>query len=294
MIQLKKGIRRDLSGWAFIGPVVMGTLIFNVAPILPAIGFSFTDWTGMSQAHWIGFENYIDLFQNKLFYSTLAITFIYMIGTVVLGYLASLSLALLINRSIFGIRFFRTLFFAPVVTSGVAIGITWRWMLNTNFGVINSLLKSIGIMGTRWLGEPPIAMLSVIVVAVWKSMGYGMIILLAGLQGIPDSLYDSADIDGAGTFQKFLHITFPLLSPISFFVIVLSVIGAFKSFDIIFVMTQGGPGFATSVYVFRIWQEGFHFFRMGYASAMAWVLYIIVGVITVTQWKVSEKWVFYR
>jgi multiple sugar transport system permease protein len=291
---LSKGIRRDLSGWAFVFPVVMGTLLFNVAPVLPSIGFALTDWTGMSTPNWIGIDNYIEMFRSDAFYGTLGRTFVYMLGTVVIGYLASLGLALLINQPAFGVRFYRTVFFAPVVTSGVAVGITWRWLFNTNFGLINSMLKSIGIFGPRWLGEPHWAMFSVIVVSIWKSMGYGMIILLAGLQGIPDSLYDSADIDGASRFTKFLHITFPLLSPISFFVIVLSVIGAFRTFDIIFVMTGGGPGYSTSVYMFTLWQEAFHYFRMGYASAMGFVLFIIICTITVAQWKISEKWVFYR
>jgi multiple sugar transport system permease protein len=291
---LSKGIKRDLSAWLFVFPVVLGTLLFNVAPIVPSIGLSLTDWTGLSEPYWVGFGNYITLFKDYKFYETLGRTFVYMGGTVVMGYFASLGLALLINRSIFGIRGFRTIFFAPVVTSSVAVGMTWRWMLNTNFGVINSMLKSIGIFGPRWLGDPPFAMLSVIVVAVWKGMGYGMIILLAGLQGIPDSLYDSADIDGAGTFQKFRHITFPLLSPISFFVIVLSVIQAFRSFDMIFVMTGGGPGFATTVYMFSLWEEAFTFYKMGYAAAMGWLLFLIVSSITLAQWKISQKWVFYR
>ncbi len=294
MTHLTKGIRHDLSAWIFVFPVVAGTFIFNVAPIIPSIGLSFTNWTGMSQPHWIGFRNYVELFQDRMFFDTLGRTFAYMGGTVVLGYAASLGLALLVNRSILGIRSFRTIFFAPVVTSGVAVGMTWRWMLNTNFGVINSMLKSIDILGPRWLGDPPLAMLSVIVVAAWQRMGYGMIILLAGLQGIPDSLYDSADIDGAGAVQKFKHITFPLLSPISFFVIVLSVIQAFQSFDIIFVMTNGGPGYATTIYTFSIWQEAFTFYKMGLAAAMGWILFIMVAGITLIQWKVSEKWVFYK
>jgi multiple sugar transport system permease protein len=293
-MHLSKQTRYDLRAWVFVFPVVAGTLIFNVAPIVPSIWLSFMNWTGLTKPYWLGFANYAELFQDKRFYETLGRTFSYMAGTVVLGYVSSLALALLVNRSILGIRGFRTLFFAPVVTSGVAVGMTWRWMLNTNFGVINSVLKSIGILGPRWLGDPPFAMLSVIVVAVWKGMGYGMIILLAGLQGIPDSLYDSADIDGASAFQKFRLITFPLLSPISFFVIVLSVIGAFRSFDMIFVMTGGGPGFATTVYMFSLWQEAFTFYRMGMAAAMGWILFLIVGAITVTQWKISEKWVFYR
>jgi len=294
MTQLSKGIRRDLSGWAFVLPVVLGTVVFNVAPVLPALGFGFTDWTGMSKAHWIGFRNYVHMFESDVYWGSLGRTFVYMLGTVVGGYLASLGLALLVDRPLFGVRFFRTVFFAPVVTSGVAVGMTWRWMLNTNFGLVNSMLKSIGVFGPRWLGDSSFAMLSVIVVSIWHGMGYAMIILLAGLQGIPDSLYDSANIDGASSWQKFLRITFPLLSPISFFVIVLSVINAFRAFDIIFVMTQGGPGFATSVYMFALWQEAFHFFKMGYASAMALVLFVIIAAITVAQWRLSERWVFYR
>jgi multiple sugar transport system permease protein len=294
MASLSKGWRRDLGAWGFVGPVVLGTLIFNVAPVLPSLVLGFTDWTGMSKPHWIGLQNYTDMVRSDVWWGSLGRTFVYMLGTVFGGYVASLALAVLVDRNLFGVKFFRTLFFAPVVTSGVAVGMTWRWLLNTNFGLVNSMLKSMGIYGPRWLGDSNLAMLSVIVVSVWHGMGYFMVIFLAGLQGIPDSLYDSADIDGASGLQKFLRITFPLLSPISFFVIVLSVINAFRTFDIIFVMTQGGPGFATSVYMFALWQEAFHFFKMGYASAMALVLFVIIASITLVQWKLSEKWVFYR
>ncbi len=291
---MTRGWRRDLGGWAFVGPVVLGTLVFNVAPVVPSLVLGFTDWTGMSKPHWTGFENYVNMVRSDLWWGSLGRTFVYMLGTVFGGYVASLALAVLVDRNLFGVKFFRTLFFAPVVTSGVAVGMTWRWLLNTNFGLVNSILKSVGIYGPRWLGDSNLAMVSVIMVSVWHGMGYFMVIFLAGLQGIPDSLYDSADIDGASGLQKFLRITFPLLSPISFFVIVLSVINAFRTFDIIFVMTQGGPGFATSVYMFALWQEAFHFFKMGYASAMGLVLFVIIAGITMVQWKLSEKWVFYR
>ena len=289
----RKGLYQ-IKCWMFVLPVVLGTLIFNIAPIVPTVYFSLTDWSGIIPGSFVGLDNYKEMAVNPEFYATLRRTVIFMFGTVGGGYALSLLLALLVDGSFRGVRLFRSTFFAPVVTSSVAVGITWRWILNTDFGFVNGLLSSAGILGPRWLGTPGLAMFSVIFVTIWRRMGYDMVILLAGLQGIPESLYESADLDGATPIQKFLRITFPLLSPISFFVIVMLVIGAFMSFDVILIMTRGGPGTATSVYVFRLWHEAFGLLKMGYASAMAWVLFLIVGGVTVFQWIMSKKWVFYR
>jgi ABC-type sugar transport system permease subunit len=280
--------------WLFILPVVLGTLIFNILPIIPTTYFSLTDWSGIIPGSYVGFDNYREMAVNKEYWATLLRTLIFMVGTVGGGYVLSLILAVLVDGQFRGVKLFRSTFFAPVVTSSVAVGMTWRWILNTDFGFINGILSNLGVLGPRWLGTPGLAMLSVIFVTVWRRMGYDMVILLAGLQGIPESLYESADLDGAKPFQKFARITFPLLSPISFFVIVMLVIGAFMSFDVILIMTRGGPGTATSVYVFRLWHEAFGLLKMGYASAMAWVLFLIVGGLTVFQWVMSKKWVFYR
>lgn len=288
-----KGLFR-LKCWMFVLPVVLGTLIFNIAPIVPTIYFSLTDWSGIIPGSFIGLENYRELATNKEYYATLWRTVVFMFGTVGGGYVVSLLLAMLVDGSFRGHKFFRFIFFAPVVTSSVAVGMTWKWILDTNFGFVNGLLSSVGILGPRWLGNAGFAMFSVIFVTIWRQMGYFMVVFLAGLQGIPDSLYEAADLDGTTPFQKFTRITFPLLSPISFFVIVMLVIGAFMSFDIIMIMTRGGPGTATSIYVFRLWHEGFGLLKMGYASAMAWVLFLIVGGLTVFQWIMSKKWVFYR
>jgi multiple sugar transport system permease protein len=290
----KKGIARDLHGWMFLGPVVIGTLIFNVLPILPAIGFSLTDYTGLGQGRWVGLRNYIELFQDPFFYASLLRTLVYTLGVVLLAYAAGLALALLVNNAIRGVRFYRMLFFAPVVTSSVAIGMAWRWLLNTQFGLVNSALSSLGILGPEWLGDRVWAMTSIVIVTVWYRMGYNMILLLGGLQSIPDSLYESADIDGATWWRKFRSVTFPMLSPVTFFVMVLGMINAFISFDIIYILTRGGPGNATAVYVFRLWIEAFKNFRMAYASAMAWVLFMIIAMVTVFQWRMAKRWVFYR
>jgi ABC-type sugar transport system permease subunit len=280
--------------WFFVLPVVLGTLIFNIAPILPTIYLSLTDWSGGIPGSFVGFYNYRELATNPEYWATLWRTVVFMFGTVGGGYAVSLILAMLVDGSFFGHRFFRVTFFAPVVTSSVAVGMTWRWILNTDFGFINGILTGVGVLGPRWLGNPEWAMFSVIFVTVWRRMGYFMIVFLAGLQGIPESLYEAADLDGATPIQKFTKITFPLLSPISFFVIVMLVINAFMAFDVILIMTRGGPGTATAVYVYRLWHEGFGLLKMGYASAMAWVLFIIVGGITIFQWIMSKKWVFYR
>jgi len=280
--------------WMFILPVVLGTLIFNIAPIIPTVYLSLTDWSGIIPGSYIGFENYRELATNPEYWATLWRTVVFMLGTVGGGYIVSLILAMLVDGFFLGHKFFRVTFFAPVVTSSVAVGMTWKWILNTDFGFINGILTNMDVLGPRWLGNPEWAMFSVIFVTVWRRMGYFMIVFLAGLQGVPESLYEAADLDGATPFQKFTKITFPLLSPISFFVIVMLVINAFMAFDVILIMTNGGPGTATAVYVYRLWHEGFGLLKMGYASAMAWVLFIIVGGITIFQWIMSKKWVFYR
>jgi len=287
--------QKKVFGWLFVLPVVLGTLIFNVFPIIPSFVFSLTDWTGLSSASWVGLQNYIDLVHDEYFKLAVQKTVIYMLGTVSLGIIAGMGLALLINRSLKGITFFRTTYFLPAVTSIIALGIVWRWILNAHYGVVNATLRYLlGITGPRWLGEPFLAMLSVIVVSVWWRMGYNMILFLAGLQGIPEVFYEAAEIDGATRSQKFLHITWPLLTPITFFVLIMSVIGGFRAFNIVYILTEGGPGYATSLYVYRLWEEAFHYFKMGYASAMAWTLFVVIALITVFQWKMAKRWVFYR
>jgi multiple sugar transport system permease protein len=207
---------------------------------------------------------------------------------------AGLALALIVNEKLPGMTFVRALFFLPVITSVVAIGMVWKWIFNWQFGLLNSMLETVGILGPRWLSDPRSAMVAVVIVAVWSAMGYNMVLFLAGLQGIPPVLEEAATIDGAGVWRRFINIKLPLLTPTIFFVLIMSIIGSFQSFGLIYAMTGGGPGSATYVYVYHLWAEAFQKLKFGYGCALAWMLFVVVAAITWIQWKVGERWVFYQ
>lgn len=285
-----------IRGWLFIGPVVFGTLLFNILPLLPTLYTSLTTWNGLGAPQWYGLGNYQRALggQDDVFLRSLQNTVVYTIGYVPVAMAAGLALALLVNERLRGITLFRALFFLPVVTSVVAVGMVWRWIFNWQFGVLNWALLQAGVDGPRWLGDPVWAMIAVIIVAMWHAMGYNMVILLAGLQGIPQELLDAASIDGAGTWSRFWHITLPMLTPTIFFLLIISVIGSFQVFGLIYVMTGGGPGTSTYVYVYHLWKEAFQLRRMGYGAAMAWMLFVVIAVITWFQWRMSKRWVHYQ
>lgn len=210
-----------------------------------------------------------------------------------IGVTLSLFLAIALDKSDRGIRFFRGAYFIPVISSMVSIGVVWQWLYNPEFGLINNLLAKIGIDGPMWLTSDKTAMIALIIVAVWKNLGYNMLIFLAGLQSIERNYYEAAEIDGAGWWQQFRNITVPLLTPTTFFVLVMAFIGSFQVFDLVMMMTQGGPGRATSVVVHYLYQNAFKFFKMGYASAMAYVLFAVILAVTGVQMLFQKKWVNY-
>jgi multiple sugar transport system permease protein len=285
-----------IRGWLFIGPVVLGTFLFNVLPLLPTFYTSFTNWNGLGAPEWIGLANYQRALGggDDVFMKSLRNTLVYTIGFVPIGIAIGLGLAMLTNRSLPGISFFRGLFFLPVVTSLVAIGMVWRWIFNTQFGALNWMLAQVGIEGPRWLGDPTAAMIAVIITGVWSSMGYNMVILFAGLQNVPQDLLDAAAVDGAGAWSRFCNVTLPMLTPTLFFLSILAVIGSFQVFALIYVMTGGGPGSATYVYIFNLWKEAFGLRNMGYGSALAVLLFLVIAAITALQWRMSKRWVFYQ
>jgi len=289
-------MRAAVRGWLFVGPVVLGTFLFNVLPLIPTFYFSFTRWNGLGDPSWTGLDNYTRALSggDDVFYTSLKNTFVYTIGYVPLGIAIGLVLALLANRPLPGMPFFRALFFLPMVTSLVAVGIVWRWIYNDRFGALNWGLGELGIDGPRWLGEPNPAMFAVIMTGVWTSMGYNMIILHAGLQSIPQDLLDAASVDGAGAWSRFRNVTLPFLSPTIFFLSILAVIGSFQVFALILIMTGGGPGSATYVYIFNLWEQAFQLRNMGYGSALAVMLFFVIAAITAFQWRMSKHWVFYQ
>jgi multiple sugar transport system permease protein len=288
-------LEENLFGWLFILPVVFGVCFFQFYPILVSIFASLTDWTGLNEPSFIGADNYVRLFTNDRFFRlTLRNTAYYTLGSIPLSISLALILALLCNRPMRGSYWYRTAFFAPNVTSTVAISLVWFWLYAPDVGLINWLLSLVGIKGPSWLTSVAWAMPAVIVVGVWQHVGYPMLILLAGLQGIPESLYEAAKLDGASALRRFRHVTLPLLTPSLFFLLITQFISSFQVFGLIYVMTQGGPANATNVYIHYLYQNAFAFGRLGYASAMAWVLFAIIALFTLVQWRLQKRWVFYE
>lgn len=286
--------RRTLVGWLFIGPVIAGVIAFQFVPVLVSVYASLTDWSGLSAPRFAGIANYIELFtKDPLFYLTLRNTAVFTLGSVVLSVGFGLVLALLGNEKLPGISIFKAAFFAPVVTNSVAVGFVWFWLYQPENGLINGFLAQANVEGPTWLTSNTWAMIAVIIVAVWQGVGYPMLILLAGLQSIPDSLHEAARIDGASAWSRFWRVTLPLLTPSLFFLTIMQFITSFQIFGIIFVMTHGGPANATNVYIYQVYQSAFSFGRLGYAAAMGWILFVIVGLVTFLQWRLEKRWVFY-
>jgi len=288
-------IRSALNAYLYLIPTLLGLLIFSAGAIVASFFISFTNWQLVLPPVWVGLQNYTNLLALPEFWQVLRNTIYYTAGYVPLAVILPLFMAILVNQKLRGITFFRTTYFLPVVTSGVAIALVWGWMYNPQFGIINFLLKKFfGIDGPRWLVDPVWAMPALIIVGVWNSVGYNMVIYLAGLQGIPQELYEAARIDGAGWWAQFHGVTLPLITPTIFFILVLSLIGSFQVWTITYLLTQGGPAGATLTLSYYIYQQGFQWFHMGFAAALAYVLFAIVFVVTVIQFRLQSQWVFYH
>ena len=287
--------QETITGYLFLLPNILGFLIFSSVPVLVTFAISLLDWDLIRAPRFVGLDNYIKLLtDDALFRKVLFNTGYYVLGTVPAGVILSLLLALAMNANVKGIAVYRAIFFIPVISASVAVAMMWRWLYNTDFGLINVLLTSIGLKGIPWLSSTAWAMPSVILMAIWKSLGYNMLIFLAGLQGIPIHLHEAAAIDGANSFQRFRHITVPLLAPTTFFVLIISGINSFQVFDLAFVLTRGGPGDATNTMVMYIYNQAFQFFHMGYAASIAWVLFAIIFVVTLCQHQLQKRWVHYE
>lgn len=290
------GLRRaeTIAGYLFVLANLLGFLLFNALPIVAAFALSATAWdlSTTTGPQWVGLQNFGQIWQDDLALKTLRNTFYYSFAAVPSGVFVAFCLALLLNRKIPGRLFFRFVYFVPYITLSVAIAIVWKWLYHPDLGLFNYLLAFVGIKGPNWLFSTTWAMPAVIILSNWRGIGYAMLIFLAGLQGIPEEYYEAATIDGATSGQKLRHITLPLLSPTTFFVLVTSFIGAFQGFDQFYLLTNGGPAFSTTTLVLYIYNNGFGYFKMGYAAALAVALFVIILIITLIQWRVSKNWVY--
>ncbi|MFA5569061.1 MAG: sugar ABC transporter permease [Trueperaceae bacterium] len=276
----ERGWRRIGVLALFLGPSVVGLAIFTIGPMLASLGLSFTNWDLLTPAKFVGVGNYQRLMSDAEFWHTLKNTSMFLIGYVPLVLTLGLLVAVLLNAKIPFRQGFRVMYFVPVVTSWVAVALVWKWLFNPVYGLINSGLALLGVTGPAWLFDPNWAMPAVILTSVWKDTGFIMVILLAGLQGIPREYYEAASIDGASRPQSLWSITLPLLTPSLIFCLSISLIGSFQVFDQVYVMTEGGPAGATMVMVERIVAHAFSYSHMGYASAWSWVLFVLIFAVT--------------
>jgi multiple sugar transport system permease protein len=289
----QRGWRYRVVVLGFLAPSLIPLLLFLIGPMLSSIGLSFLNWNLISPARWVGLSNYRTLIHDGAFHAALGHTVYFIAGYLPLTFLGGLGLALALNQGLKAISWVRTIYFLPVVTSWVVVALVWKWLLNPQFGIVNRVLGLFGVAGPGWWLDPHWAMPSIILASAWKDLGFTMVIFLAGLQAIPEDYYEAAALDGAGRWSRFRHITLPLLSPATFFVIVISLINNFQVFDQVQVMTQGGPAGSTTVVVQQIVQNAFSYGRMGYAAAMSWVLFAVILVITAVQMRLQKRWVVY-
>jgi len=285
--------QREELFWALVLllPSLLGVGIFTFIPVVASFGLSFSQWNLLSPPKWVGLQNYLELATDPLFWKVLLNTFVYAFSVVIFEVPLALGLAVAMNRQGWVVKVFRTIYFLPVVTSMVAIALVWNWIYDPQFGLLNAFLKLLGIGPISWLFSTQWAMPALIAMGIWKNVGYSMVIFLSGLQAISADLYEAASLDGADSWSQFRHVTLPMISPTLFFVMIMSTITAFQAFDSVYMMTQGGPENATNVAVYWLYQSGFEFFRVGRASAIAYVLFGIILTLTLVQWRLRKKWV---
>jgi multiple sugar transport system permease protein len=285
--------RETLWAVAFLTPFFIGLVFFIAGPVVAAFLLSLTNWDLMGPPQWAGLQNYVSLAQDPLFWQALGNTVYYTGVSVPVGLALALMLAVLMNRKVPGIYAFRVIYFAPVTVSIVAVSLLWAWLYSPSFGFLNYVLSVLHLPTLRWLVDPHTAMPSVILVGLWRGLGFNIIVFIAGLQAIPRDLYEAAEIDGANEWQQFRRVTLPMLSPTLFFAIVMALISSFQVFEQTYIMTQGGPGNSTLTFIYYIFLTGFTYLRMGYASALSFVFLALILTITVLQVRWQARWVHY-
>lgn len=294
LYRARRWLGRDAGwGYLFVAPQLVGLVVFILGPVIASLYMSFLDINLITvESRWVGWTNYETLLVGRVFHAALANTLYFTAVSVPLGMVVSLTMALALAQ---GVRFeavYRAIYFLPTITSTIVMAIVWAWLLNPQYGLMNQMLRMIGIQGPGWIASPEWAMPSVIMVSLWHGFGYNMVLFLAGLKNVPRELYEAAEIDGAAAFQRFRYVTLPLISPTTFFVAIISVISSFRVFELVYMMTGGGPADATIVLLMRMYQVGFSFLKLGEAAAISWVLFALIMIATLIQFK-SSKWVHY-
>lgn len=289
----KREIRRIIVGLSFISPWLIGLLAFQVYPFFASFYYSLRSTTLLSDGKYVGLENYRELMQDDLFWKSLGNTVYFTVASLIVGTIGALGLAMLLNQRIRGMTFYRVIFYMPSIVPLAAVSVIWIWILHPRYGVLNFLLQKVGLPKLGWFSDPQWAMPGLIVVSFW-GLGNAMIIYLAGLQDIPQELYEASSIDGASGWRRMINITIPLLTPIILFNLIMGLIGGFQYFVEPFVITQGGPVDSTLTYGLYLYNNAFVYFRMGYAAAMGWILFVIIMTITLLLLRTSRSWVFYQ
>ncbi|MBU5345936.1 carbohydrate ABC transporter permease [Paenibacillus lautus] len=285
--------KEALIGWLFLAPEIVGMLLLNVFALGFSLYLSLSDWdmlSGVQGIEFTGFDNYIKMFHDPTIIQAIKNNLIYMILTVPIPIAIALVLSVLIHNSVFFKSYFKVAFFIPYISSIIAVAAVWSALFHPSLGPINQFLMELGISSPpKWLVDPKTSLLAISIISSWAGLGYTIIIYMAGLTNISNEIYEAADIDGAGAMKKFFAITVPMLRPTTFFLLITMLIGSFKVFDIIAFLTEGGPNNSSTVLVFRIYEEGFKYYNMGYASAISWLLFAIIGLITALTWKMRNE-----
>jgi multiple sugar transport system permease protein len=282
-----------VTGYLFIMPFILGFLLWFLVPALVAIWLTFFDWNMIQRPVYVGLENFKELWRDNLFTQSLKVTAYYTAGSVPVGLVLSFLIALLLNTKVRGMAVFRTIYYLPSIVPAVANAVLWNFVFNTEFGLANVLLRALGLRKIMWLQDPKWAMPALIIMSLW-GIGYSVVIYLAGLQGVPEVLYEAAEIDGAGRWAKLWHVTIPLVSPVIFFNLIMGIIGSFQVFTAGYLITGGGPQNATLFYVLYTYRTGIQYFDMGYAAVLAWVLFFIILGLTLLIFRYVGRLVYYE
>lgn len=291
-MKLRRFSNEHLWGYAFVAPPLLGFLVFGLGPMIAALFLAFTRYDVLTPPEWVGLDNFRRLVTEDFFAGrTLVNTFFYLLG-IPIGIAVSLAIASLLDKVVRFRAIFRTVYFVPSVCSIVALALVWKWIYRTDYGLLDTTLMALGVdEPPAWLSDPALVKPSLVVMSIWTNLGYDVVIFLAALKNVPRHLLEAAELDGASAWQRFRHVTFPAISPTVFFVSVTATIGALQAFDQVYVMTRGGPAYASATFMLYIYVTGFQYFRMGYACAMAWLLAVLVLAVTWMQFRLARRWV---